>query len=186
MQWLVRVLVVINTASFLLGSLWFFRRPKPINIQLKLFAAWLVVATGGYVIWVMRSQTHWLRTNLGFILLLLSGVLFWWTLLAFPEKGHLLAIFYYNPSDQIWTSGPYRWIRHPFYMSYILTWLAGPSVISNSWMTLISGIMVAIYYIAAKQEEKQFLNSPSISTAYESYRQHVGMFFPKILCKSKP
>ena len=68
----------------------------------------------------------------------------------------------------------------------LITWLAGPLVISNPWMVLVSGIMVMLYYTAAKHEENQFLSSPNTSSAYEVYRQHAGMFLPKLHGKLKP
>lgn len=110
----------------------------------------------------------------------LSGLfLFWWSIttaknldFAFSDKvGKILKI------------GPFSYVRHPFYLSYLLVW-AGSSLLFNSislWITLI--YLLAFYVTSAKTEERAISNS-KFSKEYQQYSQNVGMFIPRIkLCK---
>lgn len=76
------------------------------------------------------------------------------------------------------TSGPFRWIRHPFYSSYIFGWL-GAAVIVYSVPIIIAAFMSYIYWIAAKKEENLILSS-HFSYEYKGYLSRTGMFIPKI------
>lgn len=74
-------------------------------------------------------------------------------------------------------SGPYRFIRHPFYTSYSLTWLAAAVASSHPAAFVALFIMAAFYLSAARQEERKFQSS-SLAESYRQYRKSTGMFFP--------
>lgn len=74
-------------------------------------------------------------------------------------------------------SGPYRFIRHPFYTSYSLTWLAAAVSSAHPAAFAALFIMAAFYLGAARQEERKFLGS-SLAESYRRYRKSTGMFFP--------
>ena len=79
--------------------------------------------------------------------------------------------------DRLISDGPYRVIRHPFYLGYILGALAGPVAIDNLALAIIALIMVAICVAAAIREERVWLKSLH-GDAYRSYRSRTGMFIP--------
>lgn len=111
----------------------------------------------------------------------LSLLLFWSAVEANRAKPLTLA-FTQDQPDHIVTHGPYRWVRHPFYASYISFWLAGVLACSY-WPLLISlGIMSGLYFQAAREEERKFTNS-SFAQTYRDYQTQAGMFFPKIPAK---
>ena len=74
-------------------------------------------------------------------------------------------------------SGPYRFIRHPFYTSYSLTWLAAAVASAHPVAFIAMGVMVAFYLTAARSEERKFLSS-SLADSYRHYRRSTGMFLP--------
>jgi protein-S-isoprenylcysteine O-methyltransferase Ste14 len=75
--------------------------------------------------------------------------------------------------------GVYRFLRHPFYTAYSLSWAAGV-VLAPSWETTISAsAMWALYAYAALEEEGKFLGSP-LHAAYTKYRQRTGPFWPRV------
>lgn len=80
-------------------------------------------------------------------------------------------------------NGPYRWIRHPFYSSYLLAWLAAPIGTGQWWLLFAVALMGGFYWKAARQEEAKFAHS-SIRDAYQKYSQSTGMFAPKIFKSS--
>lgn len=78
------------------------------------------------------------------------------------------------------TSGIYRFVRHPFYLSYLLFWAAGLIVTGGEWFLFLTGAaMFAVYFRAARLEEAKFAASP-LGADYSKYRTQTGMVFPKI------
>lgn len=81
--------------------------------------------------------------------------------------------------DRLITEGPYRWIRHPFYLGYILGALAAPVATESLALAVIAAIMIAISVTAAIHEERVWLKS-SHADAYRAYRARTAMFIPFI------
>ncbi len=75
--------------------------------------------------------------------------------------------------------GPYRWVRHPFYTSYILFWGAC-AIMTNSILSYAGFIVMTIaYVVSATSEERKFAGS-DLADEYGRYRQKTGLFWPKI------
>ena len=108
--------------------------------------------------------------------LLLGGSLFAWTANMSGSKK----LVFNNDIDRLKTDGPYGLVRHPFYLSYALTW--GAMTLSTDlpiqWITLV--YLLAFYFLSARREEKALLRS-AYSEEYGKYRSEVGMFFPRII-----
>ena len=81
--------------------------------------------------------------------------------------------------DRLITDGPYRWVRHPFYLGYIIGALAPAVAIDRVWIVAVSIAMIAIVVIAAFREERVWLASPR-AEAYREYQRRTGMFLPKL------
>lgn len=76
--------------------------------------------------------------------------------------------------------GPYRYVRHPFYLAYVLFWL-GTAVAVNSLLGWVAPLVVtALYAEAAFREERKFASS-DLAGAYSAYRARAGMFWPRPL-----
>jgi protein-S-isoprenylcysteine O-methyltransferase Ste14 len=76
--------------------------------------------------------------------------------------------------------GPYGLVRHPFYCSYLLAWVAGVFASRQWWLAITPAIMLAIYWRAARWEENKFSNTP-LAGQYAAYRAAVGMLMPNPL-----
>jgi protein-S-isoprenylcysteine O-methyltransferase Ste14 len=75
-------------------------------------------------------------------------------------------------------SGPYRYVRHPIYLAYILGWL-GLALNSGHVAGVAAGIYLsAIYVFIAHQEEEQFVREGD-TVDYRAYRERTGMFLPR-------
>lgn len=83
-----------------------------------------------------------------------------------------------NPVSLV-TSGPYRFVRHPFYTSYILFWGGFALGTWSLWAIPVLAVMVALYAVAASGEERKFL-ATEMATEYADYRARTGMFFPRL------
>lgn len=75
--------------------------------------------------------------------------------------------------------GPYARIRHPFYASYLLTWLGGGIISPHAWMLIPVFVMGALYWHNARAEESKFMQSP-LADSYRAYCQQAGMFWPHL------
>jgi len=114
-------------------------------------------------------------TIVGASLLIISLALFWWTIFTARTIGFVLS----GDIEKLIITGPYAFIRHPFYTSYCLVWI-GASIMFNSillWITLV--YLIAFYYQAAIGEENIILKSEH-SREYGAYQKRVGMFLPRI------
>jgi len=88
------------------------------------------------------------------------------------------------------THGPYRWTRHPAYISKNLFWWLSvlPFLsITGSWIDIarnctLLGITSAVYYWRARTEEQHLLEDPDYQSYYSWMEQHapVPRFFNKI------
>ncbi|MFN7922343.1 MAG: isoprenylcysteine carboxylmethyltransferase family protein [Bryobacteraceae bacterium] len=75
------------------------------------------------------------------------------------------------------TAGPYRWIRHPFYVAYLLCWLAGWAAVA--WWPLGASVAVMgwLYRRSAIAEERAL--EAAHGEAYRAYVRRTGRFWPK-------
>jgi protein-S-isoprenylcysteine O-methyltransferase Ste14 len=70
------------------------------------------------------------------------------------------ALVYAPKCDAVLTQGPYRWIRHPIYLSYSLAWLAAPIALHSIILGLTAIGMIACYVMSAKEEERLLAAGP--------------------------
>ncbi len=75
--------------------------------------------------------------------------------------------------------GPYRWMRHPFYTSYTLAWVAG-TVVSNQPILLLTILLNAVLYYQAASREERWLAGSNLAEQYRGYQRAVGMFLPRL------
>jgi protein-S-isoprenylcysteine O-methyltransferase Ste14 len=106
-----------------------------------------------------------------------SIILFWWTVSR--TRTHRLCLAHTDADPhRINTEGPYAFVRHPFYLSYISFWIS-TALIAGSWQWMAGLILTAWYLLIARDEERRFRSS-SLSPAYDAYRQRTGMLLPRL------
>lgn len=111
--------------------------------------------------------------------LVLEGLALWMfhrTAAASREGGLHFAFDKDHPVSLV-TNGPYRFVRHPFYTSYLIFWTGLAIGSWTIWAIPVLLAMAAIYTIAARDEERKFANSP-MAAEYAVYRSRTGMFWP--------
>ncbi|HET8538999.1 MAG TPA: isoprenylcysteine carboxylmethyltransferase family protein [Anaeromyxobacter sp.] len=79
---------------------------------------------------------------------------------------------------QLHTGGPYRLVRHPFYASYVLAFVAGGVAAWTPWVLPALAAGALTYWRAAREEEAAFLAS-GLAASYRAYARRVGMFVPR-------
>jgi protein-S-isoprenylcysteine O-methyltransferase Ste14 len=108
----------------------------------------------------------------------LSLWLFFRTIAASRDGALHFAFDTENPVSLV-TSGPYRYVRHPFYTSYLIFW-AGLAIGTWSlWAVPVLVLMGVLYTVAARGEDAKFART-QMSDEYATYRARTGMFWPRL------
>jgi len=80
--------------------------------------------------------------------------------------------------DAVCEAGPYRFVRHPLYLAYMLASLAALVALPH-WLTAaLLAAQVALFTHAARTDEAKIDASP-IAADYQAYRERAGMFWPR-------
>jgi protein-S-isoprenylcysteine O-methyltransferase Ste14 len=175
-RWLILELASACFLAFSWALRWHFHTPgrTPPGV-------WLICALSvlGYL-WVVLDV---LRGPLGpawpvsLLLLAAAFVVFLLTLRASSGAGLTVAFV----SDQPLTllkRGPYKYVRHPFYATYLAFWTATAAARPGWEPWTVPAVFGAIYWVAARREEAKFEDS-SFSMDYAVYRRQAGMFLPR-------
>jgi protein-S-isoprenylcysteine O-methyltransferase Ste14 len=119
----------------------------------------------------------WYQVLCGAVLALCSVVLYEWTRRTVIDRNFYIALGGEVPAA-VCRNGPYKFVRHPFYLSYMLAFLsmvvAFPSVVSGS----VCGLNIALFVYMAFDDERVLLRSP-LAADYLSYRTRARMFLPR-------
>lgn len=81
--------------------------------------------------------------------------------------------------DTLCASGPYAWVRHPVYLSYMLAFLAMAIAFPRLLTLAILLFNVALYLHAARDDERSMAAS-ELRQAYAAYKERTGMFVPRL------
>ena len=114
-------------------------------------------------------------------LMISSMILFWLAVKQFSQKPPAIAFSTVSETSLV-CSGPYRWVRHPFYLSYILFWL-GCLVAAPGVITMLAFCIMTYFYVRAARLEESAFKLSSASDEYVAYSHRAGMFFPRLLMK---
>lgn len=173
------VLAISCFASFYWALKFFFAQKAPTETGMRLINLMGPVFTLVHIAMLSFHSSQSPRLlGTGFALYLLSLILFWWTIRT-NRKRPLTLAFSEDKPEHLVKEGPYAWVRHPFYTSYTIAWIAG--VIATAYPLLIVTViaMLAIYVRAAHLEEGKFATTP-LAAEYEAYTRRTGRFFPRI------
>ena len=125
--------------------------------------------------WSSVPLPVWLRWT-GAVFLGLSVAQLIWTL---PALGRNLTDTVVTRREHtLVTRGPYRWIRHPFYLAMALVTI-GSALVAANWFIFLSGAVVfSLLALRSRVEEEQL--AARFGDAYLEYRRRTGRFLPKL------
>jgi len=109
-------------------------------------------------------------------ILLVSIALYEWARAAIWGRRFGIAWGDHVP-EELCEAGPYRYIRHPLYLSYMLAWLAALAALPHWSTALLLVVNIVVFTIAARSDETAIAVSP-LAADYAAYRQRAGMFWP--------
>lgn len=152
------------------------------ELPLRMFLLFILTPTGtfGTLLTYYKQASFHGFPRLGLMLYAMSLVLFWWAIVTTHAKRELSIAFSSDLPCSLIETGPYRWVRHPFYASYLLFWLAGFVITGAWWLAVILIVMMCLYCQAAATEENKFARS-ALAKEYAAYTARTWMFIPGAL-----
>lgn len=129
--------------------------------------SWMAWSSVPLPIWL-----RWIGIGLGII----AGLLFFWTLRNLGKN--LTDTVVTRKQHSLVTSGPYRWVRHPFYSSATLFILANSLAAANWFLSLTGVLFFILIVIRTRKEEEHLLGR--FGDEYRKYMKQTGRFFPRI------
>jgi len=181
--WEVWLFLVIYYMVALIGQLWIMRRDPALDQERSrlgqnvkawdraiVVANWILTLALLIVIGLDAGRLHWSAVPLGWRLAGGLGLIpcFGLTLWAArantflsgqvriqTERGHHAV-----------TGGPYRYVRHPMYLSMILYDVCLPVLLGSWWALWVSGLMIALIVFRTALEDRTLQNE---LTGYAAY-----------------
>ncbi len=127
-----------------------------------------------WMAWSSVSLPGWLRwagAGLGVI----GGGLLIWTLRNLGKN--LTDTVVTRRAHTLVSSGPYRWVRHPFYDAVALSILANALTAANWFLLLTGGLTVVLLVVRTRTEEEKLVLR--FGASYRTYVERTGRFLPK-------
>ena len=113
----------------------------------------------------------------GAVGLVLSLALFNWA--AYSIRGRTFSYAGNQDLPQfVHSAGPYRYIRNPFYASYLLAMISTVVMWPNRWGLAIVVGMMGYFQWLARFEEAKFEKSP-VAAEYAEYKARTGRLIPR-------
>jgi protein-S-isoprenylcysteine O-methyltransferase Ste14 len=76
------------------------------------------------------------------------------------------------------TAGPYRWVRHPFYVATALAVLTDSLMAANGFLALTGVVVLALIVLRTAREERNLV--ARFGDDYRRYMATTGRFFPRL------
>ena len=129
----------------------------------------------GSMAWAALPAAEWLRWG-GVALGLLACGLLYWTLHHLGTN--LTDTVVTRARATLITSGPFGWVRHPFYVTVLLL-LLSVSLITANWFIGLASISICAFFILRTPLEEQKLGE-RFGDDYRAYTQRTGRFLPRL------
>ena len=136
--------------AFLIDPSWMAWSSVPLPVWLRWVGVPLGVLAACFLTWTFRN----LGKNL--------------TETVVTRKEHTLVM-----------TGPYRWVRHPFYVSFALAVLANSLAMANWFLFVTSGVAVFLLVVRTRKEEDKLIER--FGDAYRQYMEKTGRFLPRLM-----
>ncbi|WZO98522.1 isoprenylcysteine carboxylmethyltransferase family protein [Isosphaeraceae bacterium EP7] len=137
-----------------------------------LLAAYLINPAS--VSWCSVALPAWLRWAGAPLGLLVTPLLLFWTFRSLGKN--LTDTVVTRREHTLVTHGPYRWVRHPFYLVVLVCGLA-LSLLTANWLIALLGVMgLTLLVTRTRIEEAKLIER--FGDEYRAYARRTGKFFP--------
>ena len=148
----------------------------PREVRLTIVVSYLGIMAFVYL--MLRDRHALTPLAAALTIFVVSLALFLWAVRTTRSQRLKLA---FDPEQAgfLTRAGPYKFIRHPFYASYILFWLACTVAALHPLILIFLVAFSAANLTAAYREEEAFEKSP-FGAEYRSYRKTAGLLWPRL------
>jgi len=149
-------------------------------ITLRLAGLCLWIATFGYLVfpeafpWASVALPGWVRWG-GAVAGALCSLLMYWTLSSLGKN--LTDTVVTRKEATLVTVGPYRWVRHPFYVTAALLMVSVTLLTANWLIGLTSLIVLTLLAVRTPREEAMLIER--FGDQYRDYITKTGRFVPR-------
>ena len=149
-------------------------------VVLRLSGLCLFIATLAYVIspssveWATFPLPTWFRW-LGIVTGILCSFLMYWTLSSLGKN--LTDTVVTRAEATLVTHGPYRWVRHPFYVTTALL-MASVTVLAANWL-IGAGSVLVLGFLAIRTPKEERMLIERFGQQYRDYMETTGRFVPR-------
>ncbi len=112
----------------------------------------------------------------GAVIVLFGAILATWSLKSLGRNFAFAVV----PKQQhtLVTTGPYRWVRHPLYSTFLVEAMGISLFMSNWFVATMAGFLWALAVFRTWQEEEKLIER--YGDEYRQYMNRVGRFFPRL------
>lgn len=172
----------ISFATYALAVRWLFVSPARMPNRMRALSVAGIGAAVVHVISLAMAPLSSPTAPLALVCYALGLSLFLWAAATMRAQPLPIAFSTLTPA-KISAEGPYRLFRHPCYLSYSLTWVAGAIATRSLIVAVTVCVMIAFYVSAVRREERQLLAGP-LGDDYRRYRQQTSAFVPRLFRRS--
>ena len=121
------------------------------------------------------AQVRWIGAVTG----IFSSILMYWTLNSLGKN--LTDTVVTRANATLVTQGPYRWVRHPFYVTTALV-MVSVTLLTANWLIGLGCLLIlAMLAIRTPKEERMLVER--FGQPYVAYMDRTGRFLPRIPTK---
>jgi len=173
---IVQTVAVVVWVRHFTGAARTFSPPKGERPSRTIYMFTLAMGILSYRLFNSRFETRLVIPGL----VAFFGSLFLFEWARWSVRGKYFSYIYSKDTPQfIWTSGPYAYIRNPFYASYLLSYIGAALMFPGLTAFAVVAAMIAYFVSAARFEERKFASSP-LAAEYAAYRRRTGRFIPRL------
>ena len=139
----------VGLLTFVSNPEWMAWSSVPLPVSLRWAGVGIGLVAGSLLVWTFRT----LGTNI--------------TDTVVTRRDHKLV-----------TTGPYQFVRHPFYLAAALAYLANALATTNWFIALTGGLAMTLLVVRTTTEEEHLVRR--FGDDYRRYVKQTGRFFPRL------
>jgi protein-S-isoprenylcysteine O-methyltransferase Ste14 len=128
-----------------------------------------------WMAWSSVPLPVWLRWA-GVAIGVLAALLLTWTFRSIGKN--ITDTVVTRKEHSLVMTGPYRWVRHPFYVAFALAMLANSLVTANWYVFAIGAVVFLLLVIRTSKEEEKLIER--FGDDYRQYMVTTGRFWPRL------
>ncbi len=112
----------------------------------------------------------------GFCVGVVALLIFFWVIGALGQNFSTTLTI--SKEQTLVTRGPYRWMRHPMYTSFVLLWV-GFFFVSTNWFIGLTGIAGFVLAIVVRTPKEEQMMIERFGDEYIAYMNRTGRYLPR-------